>query len=309
MLLVFVSFLVLALFSIVLYRLYLSISLPLGELIRVVRRYWSGDFSARVAVAGQDSLSYLQQSFNEMAEKIERMLNELKQLDELKSEFVSTVSHELRTPLTSIGGYVNLILDEEAGPINGTQKEFLQIVDRNVERLARLIDDLLDSERMLSGRFEVRKDRIRLEPILAECAQTVAVLASKKGLQLRFESRAPEAEVLAERPRLYQIFMNLLHNAVKYTEHGEIELRLEASDFSAVVQVRDTGVGLTPEEQGRVFDRFYRTRGGLSSSEGGTGLGLAITRGLVESFAGQVTVESEVGKGSVFTVTLPLAPV
>ena len=303
-----VSILTLLLFAIVLYRLYLSISRPVEELAHGIRRYWAGEFSTRVPISGRNELGYLQQSFNEMAEKIERMLIELQQLDELKTEFISTVSHELRTPLTSIGGYVKVVLSEDAGSVNDTQREFLEIVDRNVDRLGRLIDDLLDAEKMVSGRFEVKKERNALGPVLADCVQTVAVIAKKKGLSIHLPSVPAEIEVLAERPRLFQIFMNLLHNAVKYTDTGGVEISVQVTDFSAIVRLKDSDIGLTEDERRQIFDRFYRTRSGLSSSESGTGLGLTIVRGLVESFGGQVLVESAPGQGTTFTVSLPLAP-
>lgn len=302
---VLISTLILVLFGIVLFRLYLSISQPIAELSRGIRRYWGGDFSTRVPVSGPNELGYLQQSFNEMAEKIEDMVTELKQLDEMKTEFISTVSHELRTPLTSIGGYVKVILSGEAGAVNETQKEFLEIVDRNVSRLAQLIDDLLDTEKMESGGVQLNKTRVDLVSVVEECLETVSMLARQKGLELKWKAPSTPVEVYGDRLRLLQILMNLLHNAIKYTSSGSIAVELESTDFSRIIRVRDTGVGLSEEEQRRIFEKFYRTRSGLSSSESGTGLGLTIVRGLVEAHGGQIVVESTPGIGTVFSVSLP----
>lgn len=298
--------LILALFGIVLFRLYLSIAHPIAELSRGIRRYWGGDFSTRVPISGRNELGYLQQSFNEMAEKIENMVTELRRLDELKTEFISTVSHELRTPLTSIGGYVKVILAGDAGPVNETQKEFLEIVDRNVGRLAHLIDDLLDAEKMESGEVQLNRTRVNLVSVIEESLETVDVLAKKKGLELRWSGYPGPLEISGDRLRLLQVMVNLLHNAIKYTQTGWVSVELEATDFSCVIRVRDTGIGMSEEEQQKLFQKFYRTRGGLASSESGTGLGLTITRGLVEAHGGQVIVESVPGKGTVFSVSLPL---
>jgi signal transduction histidine kinase/CheY-like chemotaxis protein len=302
-----INTLILLLFAVVLARLYLSIAHPIAELSRGIRRYWGGDFSTRVPISGRNELGYLQQSFNEMAEKIEAMVMELKQLDEMKTEFISTVSHELRTPLTSIGGYVKVILAGDAGEINQTQKEFLEIVDRNVTRLSHLIDDLLDTEKMESGSVQLNRTRVNLVNVVEECLETVSMLAKNKGLELRWKPPAASVEVYGDRLRLLQVLMNLLHNAIKYTPKGHIEVELESTDFSRILRVRDTGVGLTEEEQRRIFEKFYRTRSGLSSSESGTGLGLTIVRGLVEAHGGQIVVESEAGKGTVFSVSLPIS--
>jgi signal transduction histidine kinase/CheY-like chemotaxis protein len=240
--------------------------------------------------------------------KIDELVADLRKLDELKSEFISTVSHELRTPLTSIGGYVKLLACGDAGPVTETQREFLFIVDTNVVRLTHLINDILDVEKMESGQVQLVREPQDLASILRECRDTFHVVAEQKGLELRY--RVPERlnPVMGDRTRLVQVFMNLLSNAVKYTTSGFVEISAEALDYAVLARVRDSGVGLAPEEQERIFQRFYRARGGLSSTEGGTGLGLAIARGLVEAHGGKVAVESEPGRGTQFTVTLPVAP-
>lgn len=225
-------------------------------------------------------------------------------VDRQKSEFLSTVSHELRTPLTSIGGYIQLITAGDAGPLTDTQREFLSIVEANVRRLTALINDVLDMERMESGAFQVKKEPQRLGEILHECYESLLLMAHQKGLELRLKLPDPTPWVLGERSRLEQIFVNLLSNAIKYTDKGFIEITVETADGAVKISVRDTGIGISEDEQGKLFQKFYRTDASLASREKGTGLGLAITRGLVEAHGGTVSVSSEPGKGSVFTVVL-----
>jgi signal transduction histidine kinase len=237
-------------------------------------------------------------------------------LDDLKSEFISTVSHELRTPLTSIGGYVQLIQAGDAGPITDTQREFLSIIQVNVRRLNSLINDLLDIEKLEAGGFEFRKEPQDLRELLRECRDSLALMAQKKGLELKIDIPSDVPPILGDRGRMVQIFNNLLSNAIKYTNTGFVEIlvrtdaRGPSHEPGVAVQVRDTGVGLSSFEKDQLFKKFYRTDSSLASAEKGTGLGLAITKGLVKSHGGAIRVESELGKGSTFEVFFPVtAPV
>jgi CheY-like chemotaxis protein len=213
----------------------------------------------------------------------------------------------LRTPQTSISGYVKLISAQDAGEINPTQKEFLEIIDRNVDRLGLLINDILDTEKLESGRLVIRSERLDLVPLIREAMDTVQVLAKKKGLGLIYSGPDLGLFVLGDRERLLQVFLNLLTNAVKYTQKGQIEVRIEQADFAVFIRVQDTGIGLTEEEKSRIFEKFYRARAGLSASEGGTGLGLVISRGIILAHGGQIGVESQPGVGSTFSVSLPFS--
>lgn len=292
-------------FGFVLAKLYLSIARPISELSGGMQRYESGDFTARVPVSNDSQIGYLERTFNGMAEKIEDMVADLRKLDQLKTEFISTVSHELRTPLTSIGGYAKLLAGGDAGPVTETQKEFLYIIDTNVVRLTHLINDILDVEKMEVGKMQIVREPQDLHSVLKECRDTFGILAAQKGLELRYRVADELPPILGDRSRLVQIFMNLLSNAIKYTEKGFVELTAEPNDFAVTVKVRDSGVGLSADEKERLFQKFYRTRSGLRSAEGGTGLGLAIVRGLVEAHGGTITVDSLPGQGTTFTVTFP----
>jgi signal transduction histidine kinase/CheY-like chemotaxis protein len=295
-------------FSIALIKLYLNIARPISNLSRGISRYQAGNFKTRVPVSNRSQIGFLEASFNEMAEKIENMVTDLKKLDELKTEFLSTVSHELRTPLTSISGYTKLLISGDAGQINEMQKEFLYIVDTNIVRLTNLINDLLDVEKMELGKVQFAREREDLTLVLKECCDTFDVLAKQKGLELRYNVPSNPLTMIGDRDRLIQIFMNLLSNAIKYTKNGFIEIAAEQRDYAIIVRIRDSGVGLTSEDLEKMFQKFYRARSGVATGEGGTGLGLVIVRGLMEGHGGSIKVESTPGEGTCFQVIFPAAP-
>jgi two-component sensor histidine kinase len=228
-------------------------------------------------------------------------------MDSIKSEFLSTVSHELRTPLTSIGGYVKLIQEGDAGPVTDTQLEFLSIIETNVKRLTALIDDILDVDRLKSTTLKIKKEPQDLREILRECRERLLILAHQKGLDLRLELPPEIPLILGERGRLVQIFNNLLSNAIKYTRSGFVEVKVQFSGEEQVsVLITDSGIGLDKNERAKLFQKFYRSDSSLTRSEQGTGLGLVITKALIEAHGGEILVESEKGRGSVFKVHFPI---
>lgn len=230
-----------------------------------------------------------------------------KEVDKMKTEFISTVSHELRTPLTSIKGYVDLILDGEAGEINEIQSEFLEIVKQNNDRLVELINDLLDVSRMESGRVKMEKEPLWLPEVIREAVVSIENLAKNKDMSITLDIPEGLPLVLADRQRLLRILVNLLSNAIKYTQpKGKLFVSVKPQDGFLATSVRDTGIGIPSEHLDRLFVKFYRVDSSLTSEIGGTGLGLAIVKSIVDLHGGQVWAESEVGKGSTFTFTLPL---
>jgi PAS domain S-box-containing protein len=243
--------------------------------------------------------------------------------DRLKTEFIGTVSHELRTPMTSIKGFTQLLTMGSLGPINDTQKEFLQIIQTNAERMISIINDLLDITKIETGSVE-----LDLRPLhLAETLSNV-MMELQPNMQAREHALAISIPpglplVRADAKRLNQILWNLLSNASKYTPRGgTIELEAREVGIEAVpeglrdglkptryalIDIRDTGVGIAPEEQERIFERFYRTENPLKVEAGGTGLGLALVRPLVQLLGGQIWVRSIVGEGSTFSFVIPAA--
>jgi signal transduction histidine kinase/DNA-binding response OmpR family regulator len=278
---------------------------PLKTLLNMFHMFQQGKFNVRVPVTQLDTIGRVQAGFNEMAAKIEMMTSEMVQLDRLKSEFLATVSHELRTPLTSIGGYAKLLLAGDVGPISEIQAEFLSIIDTNVVRLTHLINDILDVEALESGKVEVVRVPVHLGSVLKECVDTLRVVAKQKGLEFIYEVPEDLKQVSGDRSRFVQIFMNLIANAIKYTNTGFVAVRAEQNELTVTVKVSDSGIGLSVEDQGKIFQKFYRGNSPLAASEGGTGLGLVIVRNLVESFGGTVSVHSSLGKGTQFSIALP----
>jgi PAS domain S-box-containing protein len=240
------------------------------------------------------------------ASRIARDITDRKQLDRMKDEFVGTVSHELRTPLTAIKGFIELVLDGDAGPVVDTQREFLEVAARNADRLGSVINDILDVSRIESQGLEIRLEPTDLAAVLEDVASTFRLMAHNKGLTLR-QVVANVPKVLGDAPRLVQVFSNLLSNAIKYTPNGEVGIRAFVTNDRVEVVVHDTGIGLTKDEQGQLFTKFFRGRNPVVTDSGGTGLGLVIAKAIVDKHQGTIDVDSQPGAGTSFRVTLPVA--
>ncbi len=295
-------------------------------LVGATERLSAGELGARTGLSpGQGELSQLASAFDQMAESLQRG-HELRLLEEelrrknyeleqqnraiqeanrLKSEFVSMVSHELRTPLTSIQGYAELLLDGEG--IAGEPRESLAIVKKNADRLLGLINDLLDLSRMEAGRIDLHRTSLDLARLIREVAGSLRPLIEAKRQRLRLDLGDALPAVWADGDRVTQILTNLISNANKYTPaEGSITVVARREDGFLRVDVSDTGIGLSPEDQAQLFTRFFRARDPSPQAAGGTGLGLVITRLLVELHGGQITVSSAPGQGSTFTFSLPV---
>jgi signal transduction histidine kinase len=221
----------------------------------------------------------------------------------MKDEFVALVSHELRTPLTSIQGYTELILDGIAGEINEEQREMLAAVDRSSARLFRLINDLLFVAQVNAGQLNVAIEDVDLASVAQESIDDAAKRAAAAEVTLEFEFDLTPT-VKADRARLAQVFDNLISNAIKFTPPGgRVGLTISMVGDEAIVVVTDSGMGITPEDQQRLFTRFFRTAAAAKIQ--GTGLGLSITKAIVDAHHGSISVESEVGTGTSFTFTVP----
>lgn len=236
---------------------------------------------------------------------IARDITEKKALERLQQEFVSTVSHELRTPLTSIKGYVDLVLAGDTGPLTPDQEEFLRIVAQNTTRLTGLINDLLDMQRLETGRVEFELGEVALSELLRELAQAMRLQAAEKGLSFNVEVE-PALKVRGDRERLAQVFNNLLSNAIKYTSAGGVTLRARRMGHAVAVSVSDTGIGLSEKDLQKLFQKFYRSDNPYVRKVGGTGLGLAISKAILERHGGTIAVASQPDQGSTFTVRLPV---
>lgn len=238
----------------------------------------------------------------QLADQNERLL----ELDRLKDEFVATASHELRTPLTSLSGYLEMSLDPAEGPLSPTREGHLRIVQRNADRLAVLVDQLLFLARADSHPLDLDRQPVDLERILDEAAETARPAAYAKDISLLVEADAPP-DVLADRPQILRVVDNLVANAVKFTpDGGTVRLAARREAAAAIVEVTDTGLGIAPAEQRDLFNRFYRGTNAVEKAIPGSGLGLAISRVIAEAHGGTIQLESTAGAGSTFRLALPL---
>jgi PAS domain S-box-containing protein len=243
----------------------------------------------------------------------ERLLHELasqnerlRELDRLKDEFVALVSHELRTPLTSIRGYLELVLEGEAGDLNDEQRQFLGVVERNAHRLLALVGDLLFLAQMEAGKLSLEVGAVDLSAIAAESVETARPLAEEKDVTLTLAT-GPLALIAGDRARLAQLLDNLISNGIKFTPSGgRVDVRVRSQRGSAVIEVRDTGMGIPSDEQQHLFERFFRTSRATEQAIPGTGLGLAISKAIVHAHAGRITLTSEEGAGTTFQVSIPI---
>jgi PAS domain S-box-containing protein len=233
-------------------------------------------------------------------------VEQLQVLDAMKDEFVASVSHELRTPLTSIKGYLELVLSGEAGELNDEQRGYLATVDRNSERLLRLVGDLLFVAQSDAGRLALILDDVDLSMVVHESVESARPSAAAK--QIRLELSAEELPAIqGDRARLAQLLDNLVSNALKFTPAGgTVTVSLSRDEDIALLEVRDTGFGISAAEQEQLFERFFRARTATDRAIQGTGLGLSIARTIAEGHGGKISFESVEGAGTAFRVELPL---
>jgi signal transduction histidine kinase len=278
---------------------------------------------------------------DERSRELERLSSELLRANRAKSEFLANVSHELRTPLNAIVGFVDLLRDGVYGELAPRQVAPVDRIAASATHLRQLVDQVLDLAKMTAGRLEVHPEQIDLRPFVLEVASEIESLTSERGLTLSIGVGATLPRVRTDPSHLRQILMNLMGNAVKFTQEGTISVRARvagAEDDDArtsrrrhltpratpalakrapradqpwiALQVSDTGIGIAPGDQERIFEEFEQVNAGSrgDSIQRGTGLGLAISRRLARLLGGDLTVESEVGKGSTFTLWLPVHP-
>lgn len=240
-----------------------------------------------------------------------RDITHLIEVDRLKSEFVATVSHELRTPMTSIKGYVDIMLMGAAGEMSGEQLRFLEVVQQNTERLTILVNDLLDLSRIEAGQVKLEHLPIELDRLIEESMEEIQRLsrAENKALKMMIDIPKELPSVAGDPDRVSQILINLLNNAYYYTpSDGQIKIQARCVGEEIQVDIRDTGVGIPPSEQDRIFERFYRGDNHMVYASSGTGLGLSIVQKLIQMHHGRIWVQSSgiPGEGSIFSFTLPI---
>ncbi|MBA4421641.1 MAG: hypothetical protein C0390_00920 [Syntrophus sp. (in: bacteria)] len=261
----------------------------------------------------QAALVNIVEDVNEKSRELAQANVRITELDRLKSAFLATMSHELRTPLNSIIGFTGIVLQGMSGPLNDEQAKQLAMVKGSANHLLDLINDVLDISKIEAGQVQITRKSFDVRSVIEAALRTVLPLAAKKGLSLDSAIAADVGVMISDRRRVEQILINLVNNAVKFTEQGEVRVaarRVRGEELHGdfvEISVADTGIGMKPEDMGKLFIPFSQIDTGLTRSYEGTGLGLSICGKLVEMLGGTMRVESEWGKGSKFTFTLPLS--
>jgi len=317
-----------------------AIAQPLRTLGQTTGQFAKGDYSRRAAIDSKNEIGELSSSFNQMADAIQQRDAELNKLNRsleqrvaertedyrkardeataanrlaqenarLKSEFLATMSHELRTPMNAIEGFTSILLSKMGGvQYDDKTQLYIQRVNVNSKRLLQLINDFLDLSRIESGRLELANLPFSPRAVAQHWYEEVGVLAEKKGLQLEMAC-APELPetIYGDEEAISKVALNLLSNAIKFTDQGKVSLAIQSIDHTWSIVVADTGIGIPPHARELIFEEFRQVDQSSKRKYGGTGLGLAIVQKYARSMGGTVTVDSDLGKGSVFTVTLPL---
>jgi signal transduction histidine kinase len=281
------------------------ILIPLRQLLTSTTKLANMDIRQRLDVDPNEPMEALElrKSFNKLLNRLEESLN-------IQCQFVADASHELRTPLTSIQGYTKLLLRRGQSIDSNLLAEALQTISDESGRLIRLVSDLLQLARADAGQAIINQQEvIDLRDVLQSVEDTVTVIAPEQ-IEVQFIMSQSPVWVFADGDRLKQVFLNLTNNAIKATQAGgKVTVTLRSSNNQAIVRVIDTGIGIAPADQQRIFDRFYRVERSRTRSRlygGGTGLGLAIALTIIRAHKGTIELESELNKGSTFTVRLPI---
>lgn len=279
-----------------------ALALALPNLAIACERESAFQNTRRLATEVRRTAQYLE----EQSDELKHLNEELAKANRLKSDFLTNMSHELRTPLNSVIGFSDMLLTQEVGALTATQQDFLETVARNGRHLLQLISELLDLSKIEAGRLQLTTEPIDLRDLLREAADSVRAQTEKRRHTLNLELPERPLVVTADHVRVRQVLLNLLSNAIKFTpEGGRVRLLGRAEDGGIRIEVIDTGIGIAPEDQSRLFKEFMQVDTSASRHYEGTGLGLALCKRLVELHGGRIGCESARGQGSTFWFTLP----
>jgi signal transduction histidine kinase len=268
---------------------------PIQVMTEATKQFARGNFNVRIQVQRNDELGLLAKSFNEMAE-------ELSKLEQMRQDFISNVSHEIQSPLTSIRGFSKALKD---GIVTEEERvEYLEIIQAESERLSRLCENLLKLASLESDQHPFHPRVFRLDEQIRRVVVATEPQWSSKGLQ--FDLFLPKTYIWADEDLLNQVWMNLIHNSIKFTPpHGQIRIQISSNNKNIKVQITDTGIGMSEEDQKRIFQRFYIADRSRRRNQNGSGIGLSIVKKIVVMHKGEIEVKSTPGKGTTFVVTFP----
>jgi len=241
----------------------------------------------------------------EAADTLRQAMEKAQEADRIKSAFLATMSHELRTPLNSIIGFTGIMLQGLAGPLNEEQHKQMSMVQNSSRHLLSLINDVLDISKIEAGQLDLSPAPFAVKPSLEKVVKLVAPLAAPKGIEVLLDLAEDVGILIADQRRFEQIVLNLVNNAIKFTESGQVRLTGRIDNDHVLVSIADTGIGMRAEELAGIFQPFHQIDTGLARKHEGTGLGLSICKKLLDLMGGSVEVQSQWGQGSLFTVCLP----
>lgn len=273
-----------------------SIVIPVGEVTKTARKIAQGDFAARLAVKTEDEIGALCRTINHMAE-------ELSASEKLKNEFISSVSHELRTPLTAIKGWGETLMSDE-GISRNTVEKGMRVIMNETDRLSLMVEELLDFSRMQSGRMKYVFDKMDILAELGEAVLMYTERAKREGIELKYDEPDIFTEVMGDKNRLRQVFINIIDNAIKYSNAGgTVEVQAGEENGMIYITVSDNGLGISESDLPKIKERFYKA----NHNRRGSGIGLAVADEIVAAHGGSLDIISQVGQGTAVTILIPTA--
>ncbi|MET1248197.1 HAMP domain-containing sensor histidine kinase [Sporolactobacillus sp. STCC-11] len=273
------------------------LSQPLLQMQKMTEKMAKGDWAARLKVGSRDEIGLLGSSINDLASSLQRYRD-------TRRAFFSNISHELRTPVTYLQGYSKALADELVES-DREKKQYLSIIYQESVRLEHLINDLFDLSKIEEGQLKLSMEWLNLNEMIKTVAEKLRLKAGEKQLSLQVEIQDQVSIIRGDRHRMEQVLLNLLENAIRYTEYGSVRVRLKNQKTAVVLAVSDTGIGISKGELPYIFERFYRVEKSRAREYGGTGLGLSIVKKYIELQGGMIRVESKVDVGTTFTLIFP----
>ncbi len=275
----------------------------LSEIVQIIDNIRENKYQKSDEILLKEKLTRLENSIKRMFEKSKNDIEYMKKLQRARSEFIGNVSHELRTPIFAIQGYIETLLN---GAIDDAKvnKNFLSKANQHTINLNNLLNDLINISMIESGEMQMSFRYFEIKPYLCGLVDEYRHLAEEKGIELKLNEVPEELYVLGDKERLKQVFTNLIHNAIKYTEQGRVEIIVEEEKKFVNIIIKDTGIGIPESDLDRIFERFYRVDKARSRAVGGTGLGLSIVKHILEAHNTKINVTSKLGIGSEFSFKL-----